>query len=202
MDDKLTTSDFYRKFDIAREKGEKFVNPDLRQKVGQRVVADIKQLDVSLLDLEQFTEKVVNLIRDRFGLYFVALYLLNDARNWVAYEAGSGTIGELLKERTDRLPLEASDVSFVTAIKLNETQLIDDVIALWSTKRYMANPFRPDTRAEIALPLQTQQDTVGSLLICSCIPDSLSSSDIAVFRLVADQVASVCTNLIRTEDGD
>jgi hypothetical protein len=201
MDNDLTTSDFYRKFDIAREKGEQFIPSDLRQKVSVQVIEDINRLDASSLNLEQFTENVVNLVRDQFGLYFVGLYLWNGETNWARLWAGSGTIGQLSKERGNPIFLEVSDVPISKAIKLNEIQLID-TIAVWSAKPYMADPLRPDTRLEMALPLQTGKgDVIGSLQICSCIPDSLGSSDIAVFMPITDQIASICADLFMKESG-
>src|SRR5688572_6834477 len=166
--------DFYRKFDIAREKGEQFISPDSRQEVSLQVVEDISQLDISSLNLEQFADGVVNLIRDQFGLYLVSLYLLNDESEWFILLASSGEIGNSLKERRVRILLKVAYGPVSEAIKLNEAQLVD-ISALWSAKVYVADPFRPDTRLEMALPLRSQQKIIGALQICSCVPDSLSS---------------------------
>jgi GAF domain-containing protein len=197
---KLKTDDFLRKLDIARENGEQFIAPDLRQEMSLQVIKKIEQLDRLSLSLEQFAEEVVNLIRDQFGLYLVSLYLLNDESKWAALLAGSGEIGQLAKERRVPIFLKASDVPVSKAIQLNEVKLVD-ILALWLSEPYRANPHRPDTRLEMALPLRAQQKIIGALQICSCIPDSLSSSDIAIFMPIADQIASLLFDLIQKRSG-
>jgi hypothetical protein len=92
MHKKVATSDFFRELDIAREKGEQFIPSDLRHKVSVQVIESINRLGASPLNLEQFTEQVVNLIRDWFGLYFVGLYLRKTESNWVQLWAGSGKL--------------------------------------------------------------------------------------------------------------
>jgi GAF domain-containing protein len=56
------------------------------------------------------------------------------------------------------------------------------------------NPFLPETRSEMALPLMVGERVLGALDVQSTKPAAFSKGDIAVLQLVADQVAVAVEN--------
>ena len=57
---------------------------NLRKNASLQIIDFITQLDTDLLNLEQFARKVTNRIRNKFGLYFVGLYVVNFNRTKAA----------------------------------------------------------------------------------------------------------------------
>jgi len=57
------------------------------------------------------------------------------------------------------------------------------------------NPFLPDTRSELALPLVSRGQAVGALTIQSTEEAAFSEEDVAVLQTMADQVANAIENV-------
>jgi GAF domain-containing protein len=56
------------------------------------------------------------------------------------------------------------------------------------------NPFLPQTRSELALPLVTRDEAIGALTIQSTEEAAFGAEDIAVLQILADQLANAVTN--------
>ena len=52
------------------------------------------------------------------------------------------------------------------------------------------NPFLPDTRSELALPLRAENKVIGVLDIQSNTPNSFSDDDVSIMQILADQLAA------------
>jgi PAS domain S-box-containing protein len=57
-----------------------------------------------------------------------------------------------------------------------------------------ANPFLPDTRSELALPLAVGETVLGALSVQSTQPNAFGEADIAVLQTMADQIAIALRN--------
>jgi hypothetical protein len=75
--------------------------------------ADVGRAAASILDLETLTRRVVELVRDRFDLYYAGLFLLDDAGEYAVLEAGTGEAGRVMREQGHRL--EVGGLSMVGA---------------------------------------------------------------------------------------
>jgi GAF domain-containing protein len=56
------------------------------------------------------------------------------------------------------------------------------------------NPYLPDTRSEMALPLRARGEVIGAMTVQSVQEAAFDEADISVLRTVADQVASAISN--------
>jgi hypothetical protein len=200
MHDKLTMLQLNQLAKIAYEEGQNPVASHLRTEASLQIIENINKLDTSSLNLDQFTEKVANLIRDEFGLYFVGLYLLDLEGQRAILFAGSGEIGQALRKRLNPILPKHTDVPVAAAISFNKAQLIDNNVML--AKPYLTNPYLPDTRLEMAIPLRVHGNVIGALKICSCVPDSLNEEDIEIFMPIAEKIGSICADLIKAEYGN
>jgi GAF domain-containing protein/HAMP domain-containing protein len=188
---------------------------DLEQRAVQlATAADVSRAAASILDLETLTGQVVNLVRDRFDLYYAGLFLLDSSGRYAVLEAGTGEAGQIMLAQGHKL--EVGGISMVgTACAQRQARIALDVDeargysgeAVPSTARAGSsggapltrfdNPLLPRTRSEMALPLIVGGPTgtvLGALDVQSTLPAAFSEDDVAVLQLVADQVAVAVQN--------
>src|SRR5690606_28764348 len=68
---------------------------------------------------------------------------------------------------------------------------------------HRVNPLLPQTRAEMALPLQISDQIIGALDIQSVISNSFRAEELRTFQLLADQIALAIQNarlILRSEE--
>ena len=158
--------------------------------------ADVGRAAASILELETLTRQVVELIRERFDLYYAGLFLLDDAGQYAVLEAGSGEAGRLMKDQGHRL--RVGGVSMVgSACAQHQARIALDV---GEEAVRFDNPLLPDTRSETALPLMVGERVLGALDVQSTQPSAFSEEDIAVLQLVADQTAVAVDNARKFSD--
>src|SRR3970282_1294047 len=93
--------------------------------------------------------EVGDLIAERFGFYYAAVFILDKGGEHAVLRAATGEAGHALVERGHKLAVgEQSMVRYVTAQRKPRIAL--DV---GEEPVRFANPWLPDTRSEIALPL-------------------------------------------------
>jgi GAF domain-containing protein len=152
--------------------------------------AEVGRAAASILELEPLTRRVVDLVRERFRLYYAALFLLDDAGEYAVLAAGTGEAGQTMKEQGHQLKVHG--VSMVgAACARREARVALDV---GEEPIRFDNPLLPLTRSEVALPLLVGERVLGALDVQSAEPAAFSEDDIAVLQLVADQVAVAVDN--------
>lgn len=167
---------------------------ELEQRAVQlATAADVGRAATSILDLEDLTLRVVDLVRERFGLYYAALFLIDEQNQYAVLEAGTGEAGRVMKEEGHKL--EVGSLSMVgTACALRQARIALDVGA--EPVRF-DNPLLPHTRSEMALPLMVGDRVVGALDVQSTEQAAFTEEDITILQLVADQVAVAVENARR-----
>jgi len=155
-----------------------------------RVSADVGRAAASILDPNRLMREVVDLISDRFGFYYAALFTIDLAGQYAVLREATGEAGRVLKERGHRLEVGGkSMVGMVTATRKPRIAL--DVGA--EAVRF-ANPLLPDTRSEIALPLAIGERVLGALDVQSTQEAAFDEASVAVLQGMADQVAIALAN--------
>ena len=164
---------------------------DLEQRaVLVATAAEVGRAAASILDLGNLSREVVDLIRDRFDLYYAGLFLLDDRGRHAVLEAGSGEAGRTMKQQGHSL--EVGGLSMVgAACARGEARIALDV---GEEPVRFDNPLLPETRSEMALPLIVGDRVLGALDVQSTEPDAFSEEDVAVLQLVADQTAVAVDN--------
>ncbi len=187
------------------EQQEAAANQELRALQGQlehrvalrteqlRASADVGRAAVSILDTNQLLREIVNLITDRFGFYYTAVFLADSTGRWAVLREATGEAGGILKERKHRL--EIGGQSMVgTAMKTRKARIALDVGA--EAVRF-ANPLLPDTRSEIALPLAVGSLVMGALDVQSTQMAAFDEASAAVLQSMADQIAIALSNTLQ-----
>jgi len=144
----------------------------------------------AILEPEELIEKVVNLITNRFGHYYAAIFLVDSNGRWAELRSATGDAGRVLRESRHRLAVDGKSM-VGAAISQREARIALDVGA--EPVRFN-NPLLPYTRSEIALPLISGERVLGALDVQSTREAAFAPSDIETFQNMANQVAIAIDN--------
>lgn len=144
----------------------------------------------SILETELLLRRVVDLIRDRFDLYHVALFLLDASGQWAEFRAGTGEVGRLLQEQEFRLKID-EDSMVGWCVKHTQARVAQDTGAFSQRVGY---PDLPEARSEAALPLIARGRVLGALSAQSARTGAFDADAVAVLQTLADQVAVALDN--------
>ena len=192
---KITADDQNFVETIVREMGDALNNAYLLQTTRSfsnqlEVAAEVSRAASTILDQTQLIEAVVNLIQERFGFYYVGLFVVNQHSQLAELKAGTGKAGQIQLSRKHALPLD--DSSMVgAAITSREAFVEQDVTR---ARAFMKNPVLPDTQSELALPLRTHDQTIGALTVQSVDRGAFSQTAVTVLQSLADQLAIAIEN--------
>jgi GAF domain-containing protein/HAMP domain-containing protein len=146
----------------------------------------------SILDPDRLLREIVNLIAERFGFYYVAVFTLDDAGKFAVLREATGEAGRALKGRGHKLGVGGeSMVGYATGRR--QPRIALDV---GKERTRFANPLLPDTRSEIALPLVVGERLLGALDVQSTQVAAFDESSIAVLQSMADQIAVALNNAV------
>lgn len=143
----------------------------------------------SILDLDQVLNYVVELIKERYGYYFVGVFLLDESGDYLTAQAGTGEAGRVLRQQGFRLKVGEGIIGWVA--KNRRLARIDDVS---QDSRYIHLDIIPDICSELALPLLMGKSVLGVLDIASDQLAAFRLDDLPVFQSLADQVAIAIQN--------
>ncbi len=153
--------------------------------------AEVGQAATSILNLDELLNKTVNLIRQSFSYDHVQIFLISDDGRNAVLQSSTGEAGRQLIAIRHSLPVGSSSV-IGRVTQLGKLYNVIDTADLNSTHR--ANPYLPNTRSELALPLIAKGRIVGALDVQSNQPSAFSAEDQRVLATLADQVAVAIDN--------
>lgn len=152
--------------------------------------AEVGRAASSILESDQLMRQVVELIRGRFDLYYVGLFLTDSSGQWAVLKAGTGQAGQAMLARGHKLPVgEGSMIGWSIA----NVQARIAQVALQDAVR-LATAELPETRSEAALPLRSRGRVIGAITVQSNQPGVFDEATIAVLQVMADQVAVALDN--------
>ncbi|HLF28769.1 MAG TPA: GAF domain-containing protein [Anaerolineae bacterium] len=155
-----------------------------------RASADVGRVAISILDPNQLLREIANLITERFGFYYVAVFTADEAGKFAVLREATGEAGRVLKERSHKL--EIGGQSMVGSVMtLRRPRVALDV---GSEVVRFANPLLPDTRSEIALPLMVGDRVLGALDVQSTQVGAFDEASTAVLQAMAVQIAIALNN--------
>ena len=152
--------------------------------------AEIGRLVTSTLDIKTIFTRTVNLVSDRLGFYFAAIYQVEEEGFHATMREGTGGAGENMKIQKHRVAI-GSQTIVGKAVETGETVLANDV---QNESLYQPNPLLLDTQSEVAIPLKVGGKVLGVIDIQSKQVQAFSEDDISVLQSLADQVAVAINN--------
>jgi GAF domain-containing protein/HAMP domain-containing protein len=160
-----------------------------RRSLQMQASAEVSRAATSILDTDQLIRQVVGLIRERFGLYYVGLFLTDEMGEWAVLRAGTGMAGQTMLARGHRIKVGEGMIGW--CIEHGQARVVEEVGA---DAVRLATPELPDTRSEAALVLRSRGRVLGALTIQSEHPGALDDQRITVLQTLADQVAIAIDN--------
>jgi GAF domain-containing protein len=158
------------------------------QRLQMQTAAEVSAATTSIRELDSLAQQAVNLIKDRFELYYVGLFLVEE--NYAVLKAGTGTAGEA--QMAARRRLQVGGQSLIGgATKDGQPRITHDVT---TDPEWLPNPHLPNTRSELALPLRVRGETIGALTVQSNMPDLFTNDLIGALQIMGDQLAVAIQN--------
>jgi PAS domain S-box-containing protein len=156
-----------------------------RRAVQLQAAAEVARDATTARDLDELLNRAVNLVRDRFGFYHAGIFLVDDQGEYAILTAATGEAGRAMLERGHKLRVgEVGIVGYVAGS--GQPRIALDVGA---DAVHFRNPFLPETRSEMALPLKVGGRVIGVLDVQSEEASAFDEDDVRVLQTMADQLA-------------
>ncbi len=160
---------------------------ELSRKATQlEIAADVSSAIATILDPRDLPDRVVDLIRERFNVYYVELLLVDDQT------------GQIVPARSRRqstppgLTLHDANHSVIAWVaRHGQTLYVPDVT---QDERYRPSPDLPASRSELALPLRSDDRVIGVLNLEAEHRDAFPKDEIAVLESLANDIATSVHN--------
>lgn len=181
--------------DLIREMGSALNNAQFVQTTRAysnqlRLAAEVSRAATTILDQDQLIREVVELIRSRFNLYYVGLFLVDETSSTAVLRAGTGEAGRLQIELKHSQEIDGGSM-IGTAVSTGEACVAQNVRL---AQAFKPNPLLPDTQSELALPLKAGSKVIGALTVQSSQQSAFASETITVLQSLADQLAIAIEN--------
>jgi PAS domain S-box-containing protein len=182
--------------DITERKKAQFITEKLSHQLETAV--QLARIANDILDPQELTQLIVNLVRERFDFYYVGLFFVDHTPKmysrpgeYAVLHAATGEAGRELINRKHKL--KVGDNSMVgRCIATGKSCIVQQSIE--KERNRFANPLLPSTRSELVLPLVSRRDIIGALDIQSTEESAFTEQDISVFEVLAALLATSIQN--------
>lgn len=156
------------------------------QSLRLRTAAEVAR-DASLAPtLDELLSRAAQLVLERFGVDHAGIYLLDEKRQFAVLQAAPGTAGAQMLQANYRVFV--GDTNAVgQAAETGEAQLF---LKPGHGETVIGDPFHLNTRAQLTLPLRTNEGLIGLLDLQSNQANAFTAADTAVIQVLADQLAA------------
>ena len=177
---------------LAQQEAE---NIQLLEETGQqaawlKLIEEVSQRLSTVLEIDESLSQVVELIREAFNYYHVSVSLVDRAAGEVVIRAGTGNAGKAMTQEQRRLKIGSEGIIGWVA-GAGKSLLVSDVSR---EPRFLPHPMLPETKAELAVPLQVGQKIIGVLDVQSDRLEALKAANVPIFQALASQIAVAVEN--------
>ncbi|WP_420627649.1 GAF domain-containing protein [Candidatus Leptofilum sp.] len=158
------------------------------QRLQMQTAAEVSAATTSILNLEALMQEAVDLIKERFELYYVGLYLVEAA--YAVLKAGSGVAGAAQLAAQRRLRVGGQSL-VGGATKDGKPRITHDVS---TDSEWLPNPHLPKTRSELALPLRVRGNIIGALTVQSEEINLFNDDLLGTLQIMGEQLAVAIQN--------
>lgn len=163
----------------------------LARQVNQiHTAAEISKSIGALNDPDTLLPHVVKVMKERFNLYYVGIFLVDTLNQDAVLRAGSGDAGKRMLSEGHHLSLSGNSM-IGWCITNQQPRIALDVGA--EAVRF-SNPHLPLTRSELALPIIARGQALGAMTVQSEQPDAFNENDITVLQSITDSLAIALEN--------
>jgi GAF domain-containing protein len=145
----------------------------------------------SIKDLDSLLPNTTRLVSEQFGFYHTGIFLLDESSEYAVLKAANSAGGQRMLEKGHRLRLDVHSIVGYVALRGDPRIALD----VGADSVYFNNPDLPDTRSEMALPLQASGRVIGILDVQSRETNAFVQEDVVVLSTLADQIAVAIENV-------
>jgi GAF domain-containing protein len=161
-----------------------------RREVQIRTASEISRVISAELNFDRLLQQVVDLVKDRFDLYYVGVFINDEKGLYAELKAGTGEAGQNLI--TDGYKVAIGGTSMVGwAISRRQARIGFDT---GLDAIHFEIPYLPETRSELAIPMVSASQMIGAISVLSVLPEAFDQEDIIVLQGVADGLATAIEN--------
>jgi PAS domain S-box-containing protein len=141
-------------------------------------------------DLDTLLNEAVQLINQKFELYYTQMYLTDISKRTLVLHAASGFAGEQLLQKRHRLPVDLTSINGTAAAE-KRTLIVEDTE---TSDLFRPNPLLPDTCSEMSVPLIVGDQIIGVIDLQSNQLNKLTKESQPAFEALAGQLAVAIDN--------
>ena len=149
-----------------------------------RTSVEISQALAAVAALDELFRRVVTLIKERLEYYHVQIFRYEPALDAVVLVMGYGEIGEQMLMRGHSLPMRRGIVG--TAAATGQAVLVPDTA---QEPGWLSNPYLPDTKGELAVPILLRDQVLGIIDVQSDTRDALDQEDLLLLESISGPIA-------------
>jgi GAF domain-containing protein len=145
----------------------------------------------SVLDVNTVLRQIVDITKARFGHYFVSIELVEGEQ--ISFQHGSviGNSGQRLAGPIAPVDLHQGRSIVAQAAQTGQPVLVHDVL---EDAHYLPVAQLPDTRSELAVPIEVKGRVIGVLDVQSDRPGAYGETDIVLLRSLVSQAGVAIEN--------
>jgi signal transduction histidine kinase len=154
-------------------------------------VADVSATTATLLDPDKLLQTVVDVAKQRFGVYHTHIYLADETWQTLLLAAGAGEVGRKMVAEEHAIDMGAERSLVARAARERKAAIVNNVR---SDPAFLPNPLLPDTRSEMAVPLIAGDKVIGVFDVQSERENAFGDEDASIYTTLAAQVAIALQN--------
>lgn len=164
---------------------------DLSKRLLQlHTAGEIARIISTTLQVDQLLDQVVELVRERFDLYYVGIFLVDERNEFAVLNAATGQAGKDMLAEGHRLSIGGTSmIGWSIAHRKPRIALDTGQEAV-----RFNNPYLPRTRSELALPIMLGKQVLGAMTVQSDLPNAFDENDITVLQSISDSLGSALQN--------
>lgn len=155
-------------------------------------VSEVSRAITFILDIEELLQRIVTLIKERFGFPFVHLFTVDQVRRKIVFKAGSGERSPLYSKAGVSFDLDANIGVIPWVVQHGQTKRINNVK---EEPLFLESPYsQAIAGSEMAIPLKFGGEVLGVLDIQHEQINSFLGEDQQLMETLADNIAIAIRN--------
>jgi len=155
-----------------------------------QIIAEMSSLITSESNLDSLLPLTTRLVSERFGFYHAGVFLVDASGRFAVLRAANSTGGQKMLARGHRLEVGVTGIVGQVA-RSGKPRIALDV---GEDPVFFDNPDLPETRSEMALPLNSRGRTIGVLDVQSTQSGAFTDEDAKTLGILADQIGAAIEN--------
>ena len=160
-----------------------------------RAVAEVTRAATALRDFDELLASITNIIGRELGYYHVAIFLLDEQKQYAILRSANTEAGLEMVSRGYRLPV--GQWGIISSVAQSGQPRISLDLGVDQASLGSAN--LPQTRSQLALPLKSGNEVTGVLDIQSIRDRDFTETDISTLSILANQVGIALQNALLFE---